>query len=328
MNEEKKQRKLEEKRIRDINNSLRQLSRSAQEELGVMAIQEQEHVFFCGNGIYKKIYTFRPAILRNKKNELIKALCRLFDNRMRLTMCVKNKNERLSAYMFLTVSYRAESYYEAQAIICDYEAKLKSEIAGILNISILECDLDSSLSYIYLNSTGEMKQMDAGQLFIKKGIHKLFNKCQESDDGKFVSGNRYGITLVGKNYPDEMKDMSQMFYEKEGTYQLCVDFRNYNEDDKEIYQYDINRKYSTEKIELHDKEIINMSYLVTAMVDTEEQVTDMEQYLMKFYDSKKIQIMPGAGRAKEIFFSSSSLGLRDFSSMQNVNCNMISDLLL
>ena len=49
---------------------------------------------------------------------------------------------------------------------------------------------------------------------------------------------------------------------------------------------------------------------------------------MKFYDSKKIQIMPGAGRAKEIFFSSSSLGLRDFSSMQNVNCNMISDLLL
>ena len=87
-------------------------------------------------------------------------------------------------------------------------------------------------------------------------------------------------------------------------------------------------QYSTEKIELHDKEIINMSYLVTAMVDTEEQVTDMEQYLMKFYDSKKIQIMPGAGRAKEIFFSSSSLGLRDFSSMQNVNCNMISDLLL
>ena len=98
-----------------------------------------------------------------------------------------------------------------------------------------------------------------------------------------------------------MKDMSQMFCEKEGTYQLCVDFRKYNEDDKEIYQYDINRKYSTEKIELHDNEIINMSYLVTAMVDTEEQVTDMEQYLMKFYDSKKIQIMPGAGRAKEIF---------------------------
>lgn len=58
---------------------------------------------------------------------------------------------------------------------------------------------------------------------------------------------------------------------------VCVDFRKYNEDDKEIYQYDINRKYSTEKIELHDKEIINMSYLVTAMVDTEEQVTDMEQ---------------------------------------------------
>ena len=103
MNEEKRQRKLEEKRIRDINNSLRQLSRSAQEELGVMAIQEQEHVFFCGNGIYKKIYTFRPAILKNKKNELIRALCSLFDNRMRLTMCVKNKNERLSAYMFLTV---------------------------------------------------------------------------------------------------------------------------------------------------------------------------------------------------------------------------------
>lgn len=281
MNEEKKQRKLEEKRIRDINNSLRQLSRSAQEELGVMAIQEQEHVFFCGNGIYKKIYTFRPAILRNKKNELIKALCRLFDNRMRLTMCVKNKNERLSAYMFLTVSYRAESYYEAQAIICDYEAKLKSEIAGILNISILECDLDSSLSYIYLNSTGEMKQMDAGQLFIKKGIHKLFNKCQESDDGKFVSGNRYGITLVGKNYPDEMKDMSQMFYEKEGTYQLWFNFTHSG--------IMTNYKFDLQECIRHNKNWIDVISPETISFYNDYFVMNGKQYGRVMYISKHAQ---------------------------------------
>lgn len=54
MNEEKKQRKLEEKRIRDINNSLRQLSRSAQEELGVMAIQEQEQYFSVEMGFIRR----------------------------------------------------------------------------------------------------------------------------------------------------------------------------------------------------------------------------------------------------------------------------------
>ena len=328
MNEEKKRRKLEEKRIKAINNSLKYLSKSAQDELGVLSVQEQEHVFYCGGRVYKKIYTFKPAILKNKKNELIKALCELFDNRMRLTMCVKNKNKKLSAYMFLTVTFEADSYYEVQSVIHDFEEKLKSEIATILNISILECDLDSTLSYIYLNSTGEMKQMDIGQLFAKKGMHRIFEKCIDSADGKFVCGNRHGISLVGKNYPRKLSNMSQIFYDQEGSFQICVDFKKFSNEDKEIFQYDLNRKYSTEKIELVSDEIINMSFFITAMTDTKEELDVLEQQLTLFYDTKKVQIMPGSGRAKNIFYSSSSLGLHDFRSMQNVTYDKISELLL
>ena len=67
MNEEKKKRKLEERRIKEVNASLKYLSSLAQKQLGILAVQEQDNVFFCEDKRYKKVYTVRPAVLQNKK---------------------------------------------------------------------------------------------------------------------------------------------------------------------------------------------------------------------------------------------------------------------
>ena len=64
MSEEKKKRKLEERRIKEVNTSLKYLSSSAQKKLGILAVQEQDNVFFCEDKRYKKVYTVRPAILQ------------------------------------------------------------------------------------------------------------------------------------------------------------------------------------------------------------------------------------------------------------------------
>ena len=114
MNKVKRNRKLEERRIREINNSLKYLSKSIQKESGILAVQEQDNVFLCEDKMYKKVYTIRPAILQNKKCEFVKALCNTFHNRIRLTQILKNNGDKLGSYMFMTVFFEAESYYDVK----------------------------------------------------------------------------------------------------------------------------------------------------------------------------------------------------------------------
>lgn len=58
MNEEKMKRKQEERKIREINNSLKYLSSPVQKEIGILAVQEQDNVFLCEDKMYKKYILF------------------------------------------------------------------------------------------------------------------------------------------------------------------------------------------------------------------------------------------------------------------------------
>lgn len=260
MNEEKMKRKQEERKIREINNSLKYLSSPVQKEIGILAVQEQDNVFLCEDKMYKKVYTVRPAVLKNKKNELIKALCNGFHNRIRFTQILKNNGDKLGNYMFMTVNFEAETYYEARKKITEFENKLRMEITSILNIDIQTCTLDSLLSYIIWNYSGRMQQIDTGQLFTSKtGLH-FFDTCKDRGIGSFSVDGNYGIVCIGKAYPDEMPDVTTMFAKQKATYQICVDFQSYSPEDKEIYQLVLNRRYCNEKYEADKENIVNMSY--------------------------------------------------------------------
>ena len=110
MNEEKKKQKELDRKIKKINRSLTYLPKSYQNIIDVLAIQKEEHVYFAGNNLYKKIYMFKPASLGNMRAAFIKTLTDKFDNRIRFTMCTRNKDGKLSTYMFMTVNFYEDSY--------------------------------------------------------------------------------------------------------------------------------------------------------------------------------------------------------------------------
>lgn len=328
MNEEKRKRKQEERKIREINNSLRYLSNSVQKEIGILAVQEQDNVFFCGNKIYKKVYTVRPAILQNKKYELIRALCNTFHYRIRLTQILKNNEEKLGCYMFMTVFFEAETYYDARKDIVGFENKLRTEITSILHIDIHTCSLDSVLSYMFLNYSGKMQQLDVNQLFTSKsGLH-IFDTCKNDENGKFHFEGNYGIACIGKNYPEKMPELTKLFNDHKAAYQICIDFQSYCPEDKEIYQLALNRRYCNEKIELDKTDVVNMSFSLVAIKNDPDQLDDLANYIFDYYDDMHVLVMPGVNRAREIFLSISSLGMRDFHSMQNSDAQTISNLFM
>lgn len=328
MNKVKRNRKLEERRIREINNSLKYLSKSIQKESGILAVQEQDNVFLCEDKMYKKVYTIRPAILQNKKCEFVKALCNTFHNRIRLTQILKNNGDKLGSYMFMTVFFEAESYYDVKKDIEKFEDKLKKEITSILYIDIQDSTLDSVISYMFLNYSGKMQQLNLSQLFTSKsGLH-IFDTCKNNINGEFYYEGNYGMTCVGKDYPEAMPEMTKLFNEHEAVYQICIDFQSYCQNDKDIYQLALNRRYCNEKIELDNTDVVNLSFSLVAISNDKQQLNDLANNIFEYYDDKHVLIMPGAGRAKDIFLSISSLGMKDFHSMQNSNVQIISNLFM
>lgn len=328
MNEEKRKRKQEKRKIWEINNSLRYLSNSVQKEIGILAVQEQDNVFLCGDKIYKKVYTVRPTVLQNKKYEFIKALCNTFHHRIRLIQILKNNGEKLGSYMFMTVFFEAETYYEAKKEIEEFEKKLKMEIALILHIDIQTCTLDSVLSYMFLNYSGKMQQLDVNQLFTSKSGLQIFDTCKNTENGKFSFDGNYGIACIGKNYPEEMPELTKLFNDQKATYQICIDFQSYCPEDKEIYQLALNRRYCNEKIELDKTDIVNMSFLLIAINNDSDLIDGLADTIFDYYDDMSVMVMPGVDRGRDIFLSTCSLGMRDFHSMQNSDVQTISNLFM
>lgn len=331
MSEEKKKRKLEERRIKEVNTSLKYLSSSVQKKLGILAVQEQDNVFFCEDKRYKKVYTVRPAILQNKKYELIKALCDTFHNRIRFTQALKNSGDKIGSYMFMTVNFEAGTYYEAKKEIEEFENKIQIEITSILHIDIQPCTLDNLLSYMVLNYSGKMQQFDIGRLFSSKETLNFGDNCKDAGNGKFIlSGNNdnCGIVCVGKGYPHDMPEMTTLFEKEQATYLVCIDFQSYDADDKEIYRLALNSRYSNERTELDQQNVINMSYFLAVIKNDSEQLENMTDRIFDYYDKEQVLLMPGVGRTQEIFLSMSSLGMKDFHSMQNTNPRIISNLFM
>lgn len=327
MNEEKNVRKLEAKRIKTINNSLSYLSNSSQKELGVLAIQKEENVFFCGNNTYKKVYTFKPVFLNNKRQELLKTLCKMFHNRIRLSLYLKNKDEKLNAYMFMTVTFTATSYFDVQKEITSFESEINKNICSILHIQIVPCNLENTLTFINMNCTGEMKKIDADRLFQKKLSGTLFADTTVIDAGKFKCGNRYGVIYIGKDFSKKTVDIIKIFEAYEGTYQMCIDFQSYKEEDKEILKYKLKNKFC-QNARSEENMIVNATYLVTLLSESKDSLYELEETMLDYYDMKNILLMPGAGREQDIWLSMCTFGLSDFHSMQNVNVNVLSELLM
>ena len=323
--EEKRKQKEYEKKVKAINKSLSYLSKEKQSELGVVSVQQEENVFFCGDGCYKKVYMFHPASLGNKRTAFIKALTDRYDNRIRFSICTRNYKDKLSAYMFMTVTFQSETYYEVRKKIRSFEESLISEICSFLGISIKPCSIENVLTYSWMNFSGEMKKISPDILFGR--TEKIFKEMTECASGHFEAVGRYGRTFVGKNYPDTTNGINEFMHQHEGAYYVVVDFQRFNDEEQHLYDFEIKNRYSLHN-EVLKPNFINMSYFLTVLRNNSDSVKRLCNDAYQFYDNHGIQLMPGIGREKEIFLSSCSLGLVDFHSMQNASENIIGGLLL
>lgn len=327
MNQERIQQKQEAKRIKAINDSLISLSPSAQSEIGVVALQKDEKVFFCGEGIYKKIYTVKPTILDNKKLPFLKQLISVSKNRIRFSMNVKSKDGKLNAFMFMTVFFVADSYYEVREKIAEFEQKVIKETCSVLNINIKECSLEEALTYIHLNSSGEMKKIDADSVFAKKTLTHIFDQKLTCDAGRIDTVNRFGATYLGKNYSSNLDNLLSEILSLDGNYQFVIDFQGFTEEEKELFKYELKNRYNALSIN-EDKQPLNLSFLLIVLSENFEYTEELRERIESVFDRYKVLLMPGIGREENIFKSSCSLGLIDFHSMQNTNIDTLSNLIL
>jgi len=325
--EERKKQKEITKKIKGINNSLTYVTKEMQKELDVLAVQKDEHVYFCGNNIYKKIYMFHPASLGNKRVAFIKALTDRYNNRIRFSICTKNKNGKVSAYMFMTVSFEGENYYEVRQVITEFENSLMKNICAFLGIKVDACNLENALTYIHMNYSGEMKKINPDILFGKGKAVKLFKEIDKCSCGRFECLNRYGVSYIGKNYLNNTDGINYFMQEHEGTYFIVVDFQGFSEEEQLVYDLDMRNKYNLHN-ETEKPHFINMTYVFTSLLDDEKKVDSFTDDLMRFYDSKGVLIMPAVEQEKITFISSCSLGLVDYRSMQNASEELIGGLLL
>ena len=133
---------------------------------------------------------------------------------------------------------------------------------------------------------------------------------------------------VGKGYPHDMPEMTTLFEKEHATYLVCIDFQSYDADDKEIYRLALNSRYCNVQTELDQQNVINMSYFLAVIKNDSEQLENMTDRIFDYYDKEQVLLMPGVGRTQEIFLSMSSLGMKDFHSMQNTNPRIISKLFM
>lgn len=328
MNEEKKALKAEKKRIESINNSLKYFSAPIQNELGALAIQQEDNIFFCGNNIYKKIYIVRPAFIKEKKNMFLRTISQLFTNRIRLSLCVNNKSNSLNGSMFMTVFFDCDTYYDALLEVKQFEKEYKNKITRILGIDISCCKLEQLLGFIHMNITGEIKAMNKIDLYGKKSRYDMFDKFSDAKGGFFKNGEKYGLALVGKYFPSVGNDFTDFLKQNEASYQIIFDFQAISEEDEKLFKLLLEEKYNS-KFKDDDRDLfINLTYTIITQTQDYEEIKRINKEAFRFFDTNKIVIMPGMNREKEIFCSSCTLGLRDFHIMQNTKLDIASNLIL
>lgn len=321
----------EKNMIKKINKSLVCLPRHTQIELGVQSVQYDDNVFFSGNNIYKKIYVFKPSNLGEKKHEFIKALLSMYDNRFRLSSYIVNKEGKINIYVFFTVYFDCVDYFEARKKITDFETGFKRDVARLLHITFEECSLETILTYVHLNCTGELKEIDTDLLFAKKGVEKIYTDVQVTDSFNIFScknvKDRYGSVYLGSIYGDDVSNIIAYFSKNEGTYQYSIEFQRYNDDERAMYQRELKRKYCAESAQL-DSDFVNMSFILSVIASDKNELTEIDTRIVDYFKDNGIILSAGTGREKDIYISCASIGLKEFHSMKNVDTRIVSSLLM
>jgi hypothetical protein len=228
----------------------------------------------------------------------------------------------------MTVTFTSDSYYGVKNDIEAFEKQINN-VVSVLNINILPCTIDSVLSYIQMNYTGELKRVDSNIIFDKKN-YQIAHEVMTTQSGHITSGGREGVVYTGKIYPSKLDDeITRIYTDMDGEYKLCIDFQSFTDEEKDIYKYEINNVYCNDRMEYDLNMPVNMTCVLVYIQGKKKiNVHEASDRISQFYEENKILMMHGSGREETIFKSSCTLGLVDYHSMVITNTGVISEFLM
>ena len=320
--------KEEIRRIKQLNRSLVSLPKPTQQSLGILAVQREDGVFFLGNNQYVKIYLVKPAVLNEKRKQLVTKLCEITGNRIRITSFCKTYNQRLIAYTFMAVYYKAYNYAGAYDEISEFEKRLNEEVCRNLGITISKCALDDALVYMRMNCSGELKIIEHSDMMSKNGDWKknLFADVSETKAGTFQCLEKYGVCFTGNFYDNSNINIDNILMQIPGNILFAVEIQKVDEEDEKLLKHELTNKYSVDcDIE---ESTVNMKYLMSVMFEDETTRNEVKKTIMSLYDQNKILLNPCSGREKEAYYSLCSIGVIDFHSMRNASTEQAGSLLI
>ena len=316
--------KAEKKRIKELNKSIVTLPKTVQQSMGIMAVQKEHGVYFLGNYRYMKMYLLKNPELK-EKDMFIEKLCDITKNRIRISYFCQDNIK----YAFISVYFYGESYSAAYDEISVFEEELKEKVCRPLRLNLSQCSIDSVLMYIHMNCTGEMKEFDHTAMLNQKENWRdaLLPEINVTSPGMFTCEGKYGMCFSCNFWNDKKVNVNEKLTKLPGKINLVVDIQNTTDSEKEIFDYELEKKYNYELKEKRN-DIINLTYLIAVLEESKAKLMEVKKELSELFRDSSMLLVPGGSQEEQIFYSIGTLGIIEFRLMRNVSKCFVSSLLL
>lgn len=318
----KEQRRLED----EFNGSLRYFSKKTQKSIGIAAVQIDENVFYLGNNLYAKVYSLKF------KNEEKRGdfLCSLsIESRLRMrfsTISRLHKENGKMTQRFLTVYISEKGYYNASMKYKEF-AELLHSYTEKYDVACEECSINNVLSISRLNTSNEYKDFNADDLLKNKGDAKyiIFSSIQEEANCFSANNVFFGCCYKGVHFSEKMEEITEYFRECNYNILSSVDIQILSEDQLEIFNQNLKRRYCHAMFDTTYQNIANVTFLLSVAGASDKDLEEIKRFM---HSIKDIVFIPCTGSQTRVYQSLGSLGIIDYHTMRNCNMETVGKLFL
>ena len=229
-----KELKAEIKRAKATNKLMKKVNRYTTQYYGVTSIDAQGGTFFIGNNTFVKTYRLTKTNLsQDEKEQLISFICDKWKGHVRLSIINKELEDKKRIQMIiLTVYYMAADYYNAMFDINEFKSLIDAD-PDVKSLRITENDMKTTL-HIMRYICGNTDEISVANTdFIKRSWKNIIT------DGKEIVAGKVNIEL-----PNEPKNnLKELIQKQLKAFVLAFDINIFGDNEKEIYQKYINKRY-------------------------------------------------------------------------------------
>ena len=180
-----------------------------------------------------------------------------------------------------------------------------------------------------MNCTGEMKEFDHIAMLNQKENWKdvLLPEVKVTAPGMFTCDEKYGMCFSCSFWNDKKVDINEKLTKLPGKVNFVVDIQNVTDSEREVFDYELEKKYNYELKEKRT-DIINLTYLICVLEESEAKRLEVKNELNELFRANDMLLVPVGSQEEVIFNSICTLGITEFRLMRNASKNFVSSLLL